>query len=347
MKAMIMAAGVGSRLMPLTENIPKPMIPMANRPLMENIIDLLKQYNFREVIANLYYHADNISRYFGDGRTFDMNLTYSREEELMGTAGGVKKCAWFLDETFIIVSGDALTDADLGALMAEHKKKGALATIALKRVEEVENFGIVITDSNGRITSFQEKPRARDALSNYANTGIYIFEPEIFNYIPSGQFYDFGKQVFPELVKIKAPFYGVDIKSYWCDVGSIDTYCQSHADILQGLVSVPCQGSKTVNPSAAILLGQDCKVEEGVVCKGYVVIGPHTTVRSGTVLQDAVIWDNTVINHDSRLEKCVVGSHCCLEESVIVNPGAVIGSGCRLERYSVVPAQSRISAQPD
>lgn len=343
MKAMIMAAGVGSRLMPLTETVPKPMIPMANRPLMENIINLLEKHRFHQVIANLHYQSDCISQYFGDGSSFGVNLLYSREEELMGTAGGVKRCAWFLDDTFIIVSGDALTDADLGRLVEEHKKKGALATIALKQVEEVENFGIVITESDGRITSFQEKPRAEEALSNYANTGIYIFEPEIFKYIPANQFYDFGKQVFPDLVRMRAPFYGVDIASYWCDVGNIDTYRQSHYDILQGLVDAPCQGKKTVNSKNIVLLGDGCRIGDGVEFKGNVVIGPRAEIHSGAVISDSVVWNDTVINNGSILDNCVVGAHCCLEKSTAVNHGAVIASKCRLEAHSVIPAQSRVS----
>jgi len=168
LKAMIMAAGVGSRLMPLTLDIPKPMVPMANRPLMEIIVDLLAEHGISEMIANLHYHADAIEDYFGDGKRFGVSMSYSPEKELMGTAGGVKLCEWFLDDTFIIVSGDALTDIDLSALVAEHRAQGALATIALKEVREVEQFGVVVCDEKGRIERFQEKPRPEEALSNLA-----------------------------------------------------------------------------------------------------------------------------------------------------------------------------------
>lgn len=313
---------------------------------MENIINLLEQSGFTQVIANLHYHADSISRYFGDGAAHGINLLYSREEELMGTAGGVKKCAWFLDDTFIIVSGDALTDADLDRLMAQHKQKGALATIALKQVDAVENFGIVITEPDGRITSFQEKPRVEEALSNYANTGIYIFEPEIFEYIPAGEFYDFGKQVFPHLVKIKAPFYGVDINSYWCDVGNLETYRQAHADILQGLVNAPFKGKKKVSPQGdIILMGEGSQVAEDVQLKGSIVIGPGTRVQTGARLHNAIVWENTLIKTGSILENCVVGANCTLENSVAVNQGAILASGCRLESHSVVPAGSKVSSR--
>ena len=180
LKAMIMAAGVGSRLMPMTIDIPKPMIPMANRPLMADTVQLLRDHSFTNIIANLHYHADCISSYFGNGQPYGVSLEYSREEELLGTAGGVKRCEWFLDECFVIVSGDALTDMNLTELVRAHKRHGALATIALKEVQDVENFGIVITDEKGLIQSFQEKPSAQEALSRVANTGIYVFEPEIF-----------------------------------------------------------------------------------------------------------------------------------------------------------------------
>lgn len=196
MKAMIMAAGVGSRLMPMTAGVPKPMIPMANQPLMANTVRLLARHGFTELIANLHYHGDQIRAYFRDGSDFGVSMHYSPEDELLGTAGGVKRCAWFLDDTFVIVSGDALTDIDLTRLMEAHRRRGALATIALKEVPDVEHFGIVITDGDQRIRSFQEKPRPEEALSQVANTGIYVFEPEIFQFIPEG-FYDFGKQLFP------------------------------------------------------------------------------------------------------------------------------------------------------
>lgn len=345
MKAMIMAAGVGSRLMPLTSAVPKPMIPMANQPLMENTVKLLQQYGFNEIIANLYYHADSISDYFGDGSGFGVNMIYSREKELMGTAGGVKNCAWFLNDTFIIVSGDALTDANLGQLISEHKKNGALATIALKEVSEVEHFGIVITDENGKITNFQEKPSSQEALSHNANTGIYVFEPEIFNYIPDKEFYDFGKQVFPHLAKIGAPFYGVNINGYWCDVGSLDTYRQSHDDVLRGRVSATCRGRKIVSPEGDIvLLGKDSHFDAGARLKGSVVLGDASRIEAGAQLQNVIVWDNTLIKGGCVLQDCVVGSNCCLENGAIINRGAVLASGCKVPGHTVIPPGSRVTS---
>ena len=328
MKAMIMAAGVGSRLMPMTIDIPKPMIPMVNQQLMANTIQLLQDHGFASIIANLHYHADCISNYFGDGRAFKVSLDYSREEELMGTAGGVKRCEWFLDETFVIVSGDALTDINLSGLVQAHKQKGALATIALKEVQDVENFGVVITDENGLIKSFQEKPRADEALSRVANTGIYVFEPEIFQCIPNGQFYDFGKQLFPQLVKIACPFYGVTVQDYWCDVGNIQTYRQAHIDVLSGKVGINTEGNIiSLENGGRAILGDGVQVGKNVTFRGSVVIGSGCRIGDNVSISDSVIWDDTIIGNNVSLQESVIGANCKISPEICIEAGAVIASG--------------------
>ncbi len=343
MKAMIMAAGVGSRLMPLTTKIPKPMIPMANVPLMESIVTLLRIHGFDDLICNLYYHAGNISSYFGDGSKFGVKMQYSLEDELMGTAGGVKNCEWFLDDTFAVISGDALTDINLGALLEAHRQRGALATIALKEVQQVEHFGVVITDDQGRIERFQEKPRPEEALSHLANTGIYIFEPGIFKYIPARQFYDFGKQVFPHLVRTGAPFHGLPVQDYWCDVGNISTYCQAHADILQQRVKTAASG-KVINTAegARVLLGEGTVCGRNVRFDGSVVIGSGCKVGSNVYLSNSIIWDNTVIKDKSVIKEAVVGADCILGRGVKLNAGAVVAAGCILQDEVEVPPQSKV-----
>ncbi len=342
MKAMIMAAGVGSRLMPLTMKIPKPMVPMANRPLMEYILEILARHGFTGLIANLHYHAPVISGHFGDGSRFGVWLQYSREEELLGTAGGVKNCQWFLDETFAVVSGDALTDIDLTRLLEEHRKKGALATIALKDVEDVEQFGIVVTGEDGRINQFQEKPRPAEALSHHANTGIYIFEPEIFRHIPTGQFYDFGKQVFPHLVRIGAPFYGVPINDYWCDVGNLNTYRQAHRDFLRGELQLTPGGELRECEGNRVLLAAGSSVADDVIMEGNVVVGSGCQIESGTRLRDAVLWDQCLVGPHSRICEAILGSSCRLGGSVNVNRGTVLASGCFLANGAETPAGSRV-----
>ncbi|MGI5911686.1 MAG: sugar phosphate nucleotidyltransferase [Syntrophomonadaceae bacterium] len=309
MKAMIMAAGVGSRLMPLTANIPKPMVPVGNIPLMERIVKLLKEHGFYEIICNLHYHPDIIYNHFGDGKKYGVTMQYSLENQLMGTAGGVKKCQWFLDDTFVVISGDILTDINLERLLKTHLQKGALATIALKEVEQVEQFGVVITNEKGRIINFQEKPSLGEALSHNANTGIYVFEPEIFKYIPDQEFHDFGKQVFPYLVKIGAPFYGTTVKEYWCDVGNISTYCQAHSDILQQQVKIDIVGEifETLDGSSRILMGEETSIGKNVRFAGDVVIGSGCWIGDNTYISNSIIWDNNLIKEKSIFEKTIIG----------------------------------------
>lgn len=331
MKAMIMAAGVGSRLMPMTANIPKPMIPVANRPLMESTVQLLSRHGITDIIANLHYHGDIIKNHFTDGNAWGVNLEYSPEDQLMGTAGGVKKCEWFLDDTFVVISGDALTDIDLSKLYAEHKRRGALATIALKPVAEVEQFGVVVTDSTGKIVQFQEKPSPREALSQTANTGIYVFEPEIFKLMPSNEFYDFGKQLFPYLVEAAAPFFGVAIDEYWCDVGSIPTYRQANADVVGGQVKVPYNGElRHMNRGSSLLLGEGAQLGRDATIKGQVVIGPGCQIGDGVSIENTVIWNDTVVETNAVIKEAVVGSACMIGTGVYVSPESVIASGSSL-----------------
>lgn len=331
MKAMIMAAGVGSRLMPMTRDIPKPMIPMANRPLMADTVELLQEHGFNNIIANLHYRADYISSYFGDGQAWGVSLDYSREKELMGTAGGVKRCQWFLDDTFVIVSGDALTDINLTQLLRVHREKGALATIALKEVPDVENFGIVITGEDGLIRSFQEKPSAAEALSRLANTGIYVFEPEIFDYIPCDQFYDFGQELFPQLVQCSAPFYGVTVADYWCDVGNIETYRQAHADILAGKVRVKTEGRMLEGEAEGrVLLGAGVQLGKNVTFRGSVVIGPGCQIGDNAMIGDSVIWRDTTIGAETSIQAAVIGTDCRIGPGTVVEVGSVIASSTNL-----------------
>ncbi len=343
MKAMIMAAGVGSRLMPLTMYLPKPMVPLANRPLMDSMVQWLHSQQFTSLICNLHHQPQMIRDYFGNGESWGVDLEYSPEKELLGTAGGVKNCRWFLDETFAVVSGDALTDIQLGALLRFHKAKGALATIALKAVEDVEQYGIVVTTEDDRIQCFQEKPRPEQARSKLANTGIYIFEPEIFELIPEGQFYDFGKQLFPHLVEIKAPFYGMPVTDYWCDVGSLATYKEAQVDAVTGRVKMSLPGRLLKMPNEAqVLLGAAVEIGDRVEWRGINVIGDSCVIADNTVVSNSVLWNNTTVGKGCWLEDTVLGSNCQLGSGVHIGPGAIINSGCELPAGCEVPAQSKV-----
>lgn len=328
MKAMIMAAGAGTRLMPMTAQVPKPMVPMMNRPLMANTVELLAGYGFKDIIVNLHYRGEAISDYFGDGSDFGVNMSYSREPELLGTAGGVKNCQGFLDETFAVVSGDALTGADLGLLLEAHRRWGSLATIALKEVEQVELFGIVVLGEGGRVRSFQEKPAREAALGRTANTGIYMFEPEIFRYIPDNSFYDFGSQVFPGLVKGGAPFYGLALPQYWCDVGSLETYRQAHSDILDGLVPARSRGEMLLdNGTVRVFAAAPADIGQDVRWAGTVVLGSGCRVGDGASIRDTVIWDGTVVEEGAVIEGAIIGRDCRISRGAVLGAGSAVGSG--------------------
>ncbi|MEM1310080.1 MAG: nucleotidyltransferase family protein, partial [Cyanobacteria bacterium P01_H01_bin.153] len=233
MKAMILAAGKGTRVRPITYTIPKPMIPILQKPVMEFLLDLLKHHGFDQIMVNVSHLANEIEGYFRDGQRFGVELAYSFEGRIedgqlvgdaLGSAGGMKKIqefSPFFDDTFVVLCGDALIDLDLTEALRQHKEKGAIATVVMKSVplKQVPSYGVVVTDDEGRIKSFQEKPKVEEALSTDINTGIYIFEPEIFNYIPAGMEYDIGGDLFPKLVAAGAPFYGIRMDFEWVDIG--------------------------------------------------------------------------------------------------------------------------------
>ena len=321
-----MAAGVGSRLEPLTTQVPKPMVPIANRPVMEHIFDLLRTHGITDVISNLHYQAEKIQAHFGDGSQIGMNLQFHEEKELSGDAGGVRACAEFLrGGTFVVLMGDLLTDADLTKVIAEHKAKKALATIAVKQVPDVRHFGVVVMDESGFIKGFQEKPEPEVALSNYASTGIYILEPEVFDHIPKTGQFGFGRQLFPNLVELGLPVLGVSIDEYyWSDVGTIGQYRSSNFDALDGKVRLNMSGERqpncimeagsSVSSDARIegklYLGRNSHIAPSVTIKGYVLIGDNCRIENNAVLDNTIVWSNTVVERGAVLTNSVVGLNC-------------------------------------
>lgn len=244
MKAMVLAAGLGIRLRPLTDEIPKPMVLVVNKPVMEHVVELLQAHGITQLFVNLHYHAETIRRYFTDGSRWQVDLWHSHEKELMGTAGGVKKVEpFFKDGTFVVICGDILTDINLSRLIAFHRDKKALATIALTKAEDPSKYGVVVTDKMGRIQDFQEKPSRQEALSNLVSCGIYVLEPEIFNYIPQDKFYDFGRDLFPLLLRRKKRIYGFLHDYYWLDIGTLGAYVKGNFDALTGRVKVKLPGT--------------------------------------------------------------------------------------------------------
>lgn len=320
MKAMILAAGGGTRLHPLTHQMPKPMVPIANVPVMEHIIRLLARHGFKQIAVNLYYLPQFITDYFGDGSRLGVTLHYSVEEELLGTAGGVRKLQDFFDEDFLVIGGDDLTDFDLGAILQFHKDRGALATIGLSEAEDTTQYGVVVTDAGGRIKQFQEKPKPEEALSHHVNTGIYFFRPDVFDWIPEG-FYDFGKQMFPRILEAGQPFYGFHSSGYWCDIGNPGEYWRACMDVLRDKVKVHVPGAARagvhveegaqVSPHAVlegpIVIGREAVVEADARLNGPLILGPRVHVGSGARLSQSVLWENCRVGSRARVQNALLG----------------------------------------
>lgn len=318
MKAMVLAAGLGTRLRPLTFELPKPMVPVLDRPVMAHIVDLLDRHGYDDVIANLHYFPETIRDYFGD------RLVYREEPELLGTAGGVRNCADFLDGgPFLIISGDALTDIDLDRFVARHKAAGGIGTLAVKRVEDTREFGVVLHDADGRITGFQEKPDPAEALSDLGNCGIYLFEPEIFDYFPRRPFVDWANDVFPALLANDVPFHIHEIDEYWNDVGSLGELKEGTFDAMRGALRVELRGEQVADgvrvcegsdlSGAALVegpvwVGRDVRVGAGVRLQGPLAIGDGVVVGEGAALKDSVVLPGTEIAPRTILIGAIVGS---------------------------------------
>ena len=324
MKAMLLAAGLGTRLRPLTYELPKPMVPILGRPVMEHIMRLLARHGFDDVVANLHYFPDLIRDYFGDGSRQGIRLVYSYEPELLGTAGGVRNVRdHFGGETFLVISGDALTDIDLTAFHEAHKRKGGIATLALKRVDDPSQLGVVIVDDEGRIQGFQEKPAPGEELSNLGSCGIYMFEPEIFDYFPETEFVDWAQDVYPALLDQDVPFYGHEIAEYWNDVGSLEEYRQGNFDALEGKVSVEMPGGRNgggsdvpggVEVEGPVFIGEGCEIASGVRLTGPVVIGEHSRIGENSALRDTIVWPRTDVDPGTVLVGGLAGERPLAEK---------------------------------
>ncbi len=340
MKAMILAAGLGTRLKPLTEEIAKPMVPIVNKPVMEHTLALLARHGIRDLFVNIHYYPEAMREHFGDGSRWGVNLTFSYEEELLGTAGGVKKLEReFAGDDFLVISGDALTDLDLTSLMAYHKSKRSIATLVLTPVDDPSIYGVVITGDDGLITGFQEKPSREAARSHLANSGIYAFSPEVLEMIPAG-FYDFGSQLFPRWMEEGRPFYGYRHHDYWNDVGSIEEYRRGNFDALEGKVRVDIPG---VHLGEDIWVGEDTEIEDDVIIVGPVCIGAHcrvhararlygpliigdnTVIDEGALLYRGIKWGNGYIGKDANLVDSIVGFEARIGEKSALLAGTVIG----------------------
>ncbi|NET34676.1 MAG: mannose-1-phosphate guanylyltransferase [Cyanothece sp. SIO1E1] len=342
MRAVLMAGGSGTRLRPLTCDLPKPMVPILNRPIAEHIVNLLKRHQITEIISTLHYLPDVMRDYFQDGNDFGVQMTYAVEEDQpLGTAGCVKNIAELLDETFVVISGDSITDFDLTDAIRFHKEKGSKATLILAHVPNPIEFGVVITDESHRIRRFLEKPSASEIFSDTVNTGTYILEPEVLEYLPVNQESDFSKDLFPLLLAKDEPMYGYIAEGYWCDVGHLDAYRESQYDALQHKVKLDFAyeerspglwvGQNTyIDPSAKIetpaLIGSNSRIGPRVQIDAGTVIGDNATIGSDADLKRPIIWNGAIIGEETHLRACVIARGTRADRRAHVLEGAVVGS---------------------
>jgi mannose-1-phosphate guanylyltransferase len=302
MRAMVMAAGLGTRLRPITYEIPKPVVPVCNRPIVEHLARLLAAHGVDELVANLHWFPDTVKNCLGDGSALGLDVTYEFEEKLLGTAGGVRNVSPFLTEPgedFFVLAGDALTDVDLTKLMAAHRANGGVATLAVKKVSDVSEYGVIVVDGDGRIQGFQEKPDQAEALSDLVNCMVYAFSPEVFEYFPGepGDEIDFALEVFPRLLELDVPFHVHEIDSYWNDIGTLREYVQGNLDALNGAVRIDLlgelhEGESTLagaELSGPVLIGEGAEIGAGAWIKGPVVVGPGSKIGAGARIAETVL----------------------------------------------------------
>jgi NDP-sugar pyrophosphorylase family protein len=336
---MILAGGLSTRLYPLTRQVPKPLVPIDGEPNSAHVMRYLRSFGIEDVAINVHYLANAIAAKFGDGSAFGVRLEYLHEAVLLGSAGAVKQMEHYFDETFVVVGCDDLTDLRLDALIDFHRKRGAIATIALVPAEDVTHYGVVVVDDTGRIVGFQEKPARGTEKSHLVNTGIYVFEPEIFKLIPAGEFWDFGKQVFPQLQSENAAFYGLELHgAYWCDIGTPGEYRRATNDVLSGKVRLPGARAKGIPPDAAlgddvlisgdVRIGARAKLGNGVRIIGPSVIGDSVFVGDGAIVERSIVWDRATIGNHAHIVDSIVGLAYevppgrAFRDAIVANEGA-------------------------
>ena len=358
MKAVVMAGGEGTRLRPLTASQPKPMLPVVNRPIMEHVLRLLKRHGFTDTVVTVQFLAALVRNYFGDGEDFGLNLQYATEESPLGTAGSVRNAADGLrEQPFLVISGDALTDIDLSALVKFHQQNGALVTVALSRVPNPLEFGIVITGEDGRIQRFLEKPTWGQVFSDTVNTGVYVMEPEVLAEVPAGEVVDWSGDVFPRLLERGAPLYGWVGEGYWEDIGTHEAYLRAQADVMAGRVTADIDGFEVspgvwvadgaeVDPDAVLtgplVIGEYSKVESGATLREYTVVGSNVVVKEGAFLHRAVVHGNVYIGQGANLRGCVIGKKTDVMGGARIEENAVVGDECMIEPEAYLSAGVKV-----
>lgn len=358
MKAVIMAGGVGSRLRPLTCNKPKPMVPVLNKPVMEYAVELLKKHNISDIAVTLQYLPEVIKDYFGNGSKYGVNMAYFEETSPLGTAGSVKNAEEFLDETFLVISGDGITDYDLTKAIEFHRRKKGIVTLVMAKVETPLEYGVVMCDKNDRIIRFLEKPSWGEVFSDTVNTGIYIIEPEIFQYFAKDTFFDFSKDLFPKLMEIGKPMYGYVAEGYWSDIGSLEQYRQTHCDLLDGLLNVSIPGrmieeglwighGSTIKPGVdltqrPVFIGEDCTIESGVELGSYTVLGNNNYLGKGVSIERSILWEDNYVERQAELKGTTVCNHVQIESGAALFDDSVVGDNSVIGRRAIVKSHMKI-----
>ncbi|HEX9079593.1 MAG TPA: mannose-1-phosphate guanyltransferase [Desulfuromonadaceae bacterium] len=347
MKAVIMAGGFGTRIQPLTSSIPKPMIPLFNRPIMLHIVELLKKHDITDLVMLLYHQPFVIKNFFRDGADFGVKITYVTPLQDMGTAGAVKAAEKYLDERFLVISGDLLTDFNLGKIIDFHSDNKAMATITLTSVKDPLQFGVVITDKERRITQFLEKPGWGEVISDTINTGIYVLEPEIFNYIPEGENFDFSQDLFPQMLANRDPLFGFPAKGYWRDIGNTDSYREAYHDIFKGKVNLKIDEPKLDYVSKDLRVGTDVKLEQAAGLEGTVVVGDNSQILGDVRIKDSVIGRNCTIEPGVRLNRCVIWDNVYVKKGARITDSVLcanvrVGQGAVLEEGAIVADETAI-----
>ncbi|MEW6680354.1 MAG: NDP-sugar synthase [bacterium] len=355
-----MAAGLGTRLYPITRKTLKAMLPVVNKPAIGRIIENLKAHNITDIIINIYQNGEQIKEYLGTGGKFGVKIAYSEEETLLGTAGSVKKASWFFDpDTTIILSGDGVSNLNLTEFIEFHQGRKSFATINLSFVSDPLHYGVVVVERDGRIKEFQEKPRPKEAISNLANTGIYAFERKIFDLIPDGE-YDFGKQLFPEILKENVPFYGYYSEAYWNDMGTIDVYRQVHMDILMKRVSLPIAGKETrpgitvgtntyIDEDAELIppiaIGNNVVIEKYARLKGPLSINDSCRIEESCNIERSIILPKTTIGKNTKIRDGIIAEGSKIANNVVLVDNNVIGSYATIGEYSILHPGIKVDSE--
>ncbi len=344
-QAIIMAGGEGTRLRPLTCDVPKPLVPVLDKPVMEYALQLLRRHGITEIGATLFYLPERITQHFGDGADWGVSMRYWQEQKPVGTAGSVLMAKDDLDETFVVLSGDGLTDCDLSRALDFHRQSGAVATLVMKRVPVPLEYGVVITEGGGRVRRFVEKPGWGEVFSDTVNTGIYILQREVLDMVPAGQSYDFGRDLFPLLVAQKKPVFGWVMDGYWCDIGNQEAYVQAQVDFLQGRVALdaamqPDEEGRYIAPDAQIApdavvagpcwIGSGARILSGAVIGAHAVIGEKAEVGVGASVKQSVLWRGAEVGQRAQVRGAVIGRGARAGDEARLFEGSVLGDGSAL-----------------